>query len=171
MEKLKYPIGKFDYGKTYSIEEYRENVGRIYRLPTEFSKWFKKIARKDWGKSYRPGGWNAKQILYHVGDSHVNGYIRLRWALTEQEPVVKTFEHEKWALQDDDEFDSENSLLFLEVTNKRMADVLGGLTQQQQSRTYFHPGLQRHIPITELAAIYAWHGEHHLEHIKLIGSV
>jgi hypothetical protein len=170
LETLKYPIGKFEYGKSYTIDEYRENISRIYRLPLEFSKWIKKIRPKDIEKSYRPGGWDARQILYHVGDSHINGYVRLRWTLSEHEPVVKTFQHEKWALQPNQAFDLDNGILLLEVINKKIAEVLAELNVDQLKRSYFHPGLQRHISIDELAAIYAWHGEHHLGHIRLIAN-
>ena len=35
---------------------------------------------------YRPGGWTVRQTVHHVADSHMNSFIRLRLALTEDEP-------------------------------------------------------------------------------------
>jgi len=34
----------------------------------------------------------VRQVTHHVPDSHLNAYIRLRLALTEQEPTIKPYE-------------------------------------------------------------------------------
>ena len=32
---------------------------------------------------YRPGGWTVRQVIHHMPDSHMNAFMRFRWALTE----------------------------------------------------------------------------------------
>ncbi len=34
-------------------------------------------------------------------------------------------------------------------------------------RTFYHPGTQKTTALFENAAIYSWHGNHHLRHIEL----
>jgi len=38
----------------------------------------------------------VRQVAHHVPDSHLNAYIRLRLALTEQEPTIKPYEEARW---------------------------------------------------------------------------
>ena len=46
---------------------------------------------------YRPGGWTVRQVVHHVPDSHMNAYIRMKFAMTEDAPAIKTYEEAKWA--------------------------------------------------------------------------
>lgn len=170
LEKLKYPIGKFEYGKQYSREDFVRNIQRIDSLAGALKSVVSKMKPAHWQQSYRAGGWNARQVVYHIGDSHLNGYHRLMLALTEDKPTARIFEHEKWAELTPKTFDLENSMLTVQTMNKRIADTLKILDETQIQRMYFHPGLKRDIPIIELAAIYAWHGEHHLGHLKIIAE-
>ena len=46
---------------------------------------------------YRPGGWTVRQVVHHVPDSHMHAYIRLKLALTEDEPTIKPYNEQTWA--------------------------------------------------------------------------
>ena len=46
---------------------------------------------------YRPGGWTVRQVVHHVPDSHLNAYVRMKLAVTEDKPGVKTYEEARWA--------------------------------------------------------------------------
>ena len=46
---------------------------------------------------YRPGGWTVRQVVHHVPDSHMNAYIRMKLAVTEDQPKAKTYEEGLWA--------------------------------------------------------------------------
>ncbi len=39
---------------------------------------------------YREGGWTVRQLVHHIADSHMNAFIRVRLALTEDWPTIKT---------------------------------------------------------------------------------
>ncbi len=32
--------------------------------------------------------WTVRQIVHHLADSHLNGYVRFRLALTEDRPAI-----------------------------------------------------------------------------------
>lgn len=46
---------------------------------------------------YRLDGWSARQVVHHVADSHMNAYIRMKLALTEQTPTIKLYDEKPWA--------------------------------------------------------------------------
>ena len=50
--------------------------------------------------STRRTGWTGgqvRQVVHHVFDSHVNSYVRFKWALTEAEPAIKVYDQDTWA--------------------------------------------------------------------------
>ncbi len=92
MDKLRYPTGKFEYGKIYSIEDTRKNIKTIERFPKELKKILKKLSHQSLDVSYRPGGWTARQVVNHIADSHINAYVRMKLAVTEPTPIIKPYE-------------------------------------------------------------------------------
>jgi len=45
---------------------------------------------------YREGGWTIQQVVHHIADSHLNAYIRLKLALTEDNPTIKPYSESAW---------------------------------------------------------------------------
>ena len=43
------------------------------------------------------GGWTVRQVVHHLPDSHLNSFVRFKWALTEDQPVIKVYHEERWA--------------------------------------------------------------------------
>jgi len=114
---------------------------------------------------YRPGGWTVRQVVHHVPDSHLNSYVRFRWALTEEEPDIKAYHEDRWAeLADARTAPVEVSLALLDSLHARWVALLRSLNEQEWKRTFRHPqhGL---ITLEKNAALYAWHGRHHTAHI------
>jgi hypothetical protein len=114
---------------------------------------------------YRPGGWTARQVVHHVADSHMNSYIRYRLALTEDEPTIKPYHEDRWALLvDASGAPVELSLTLLDSLHARWMMLLKSLDAEQWQRTFRHPerGL---MTLEKNLALYAWHGKHHTAHI------
>ncbi|HMB90707.1 MAG TPA: putative metal-dependent hydrolase, partial [Rhodothermales bacterium] len=114
---------------------------------------------------YRPDGWTVRQVVHHVPDSHLNSYVRFKWALTETEPLIKTYDQDGWSTLPDARTASiEMSLILLDAIHERWLALLQGLSEDDFARTFKHPewGLVR---LDQNLAIYAWHGKHHVAHI------
>ena len=106
-----------------------------------------------------------RQVVHHVPDSHLNSYIRFRWALTEDDPAIKAYHEDRWAeLPDARTAPVEVSLALLESLHRRWGALLGSLTDQDWKRTFKHPELGP-VSLEKNAALYAWHGRHHVAHI------
>jgi hypothetical protein len=171
LEQLQYPIGKFTFGLTYSQDDFKKNIERIRELPQTIKALTKSLPSEFLKKRYRAGGWNYLQVVHHIADSHINGYTRMKFALHETNPVIKPYNADEWSLRPTEKFDIEAGIIAIETINTRIANFLETLAPEEFNRGYFHPEVNRLIPIIESAANYAHHGEHHLGHLKIIAAL
>ncbi|GAB3504784.1 bacillithiol transferase BstA [Spirosoma knui] len=163
IEALRYPIGAFDYGKTFSFEETKQQINEIDQFPVKLTELTGKWGDDRLDTSYRPEGWTIRQLVHHIADSHINAYVRTKLALTEDNPTIKPYEEGEWAKLPDATLDIAPSLVILRNLHQRWVVVLSSLTQSDLQRTYYHPGSQRTFTIGQLIGQYAWHGEHHYQ--------
>ena len=168
---LRYPIGNFEYGKKYSLNDTRKHIKEIAELPKNLKKIVKKLRDGALDKTYRPHGWTARQVIHHLADSHMNAYIRMKLALTENTPVIKPYEEQRWAEVEDGKHGSVKvSIKLLAALHHRWVDFLTLLSDEDLERGYFHPINKRTITLQEAIALYAWHCKHHFAHIRIIAD-
>ena len=165
LEQLRYPIGKMPNPATFTQEELHSWISNIERLPKQLRDAVQNLTPEQLETPYRPVGWTVRQVVHHVADSHINAIIRLKLALTEENPTIKPYEEQLWAELPDYKLDIEPSLLILENIHARFVKILRGMAWADFSRTFFHPGLQASVTLGALAAMYSWHGRHHTAHI------
>jgi uncharacterized damage-inducible protein DinB len=95
----------------------------------------------------------------------LNSYVRFRWALTEDEPLIKTYHEDRWAeLSDARTAPVEVSLALLDALHVRWTELLRSLSNQDLSRAFRHPELGP-VRLDQSLALYAWHGRHHVAHV------
>jgi hypothetical protein len=141
-------------------------VARIAAAPAALRAAVAGLSDTQLDTPYRPGGWTVRQVVHHVPDSHLNAYVRIRLALTEDTPTIKPYEEARWAeLPDARALPIEASLALLEGLHARWVGLLGGLGAADGARQFHHPEHGRLITVDELIAMYAWHGEHHVAHV------
>ena len=161
---LRYPIGDFVHDKTYSDDDTKQHIAAIARFPIKLTELVCKWGDDRLDTSYRPQGWTIRQLVHHVADSHMNAYIRTKLALTETNPTISPYEEGEWAKLPDSILDVAPSLVILRNLHLRWVTILEALTEVDWQRTYFHPGSKRTVSLTEVAAHYTWHCEHHYQH-------
>ncbi len=162
---LQYPIGKFKFPETVSVDERNRFVDEIAATPARLKAAVAGLSDEHLDTPYRPGGWTVRQLVHHVPESHMNSYIRYKWALTEDEPTIKAYYEDRWAeLSDARTGPIEPSLALLESLHQRWITLLRGLTEEDWKRTFRHPSLGL-VRLDQNAALYAWHGRHHVAHI------
>jgi hypothetical protein len=114
---------------------------------------------------YREGGWTVRQVIHHVPDSHLNAYIRVRLALTEDNPTIKPYEEKLWAeLPDARTAPVELSLGLLESVHARWVLLMRSIAPEDFARRFIHPEGWNGT-LDTIAAMYAWHCHHHTAHI------
>jgi DinB superfamily len=163
----RYPIGKFKLEEEVTPELIASWIEEIEALPKEVREAVENRDDDLLDTPYRAGGWTVRQVVHHLADSHMNAFIRIKLALTEEKPVVKTYEEAEWAMLPDYNMPVEVSLQILEALHARWVLVLRGLSPQVLEKTYIHPE-SGEIPVAINIGIYAWHGRHHLAHIRSV---
>ncbi|HHO55250.1 MAG TPA: putative metal-dependent hydrolase, partial [Trueperaceae bacterium] len=119
--------------------------------------------------SYREGAWTVRQIVHHIADSHMNSYIRFRWAITENEPTIKAYDENDWAkLVDAKNAPVELSLDLIKALHARWVWFLSELDANDYNKSFVHPESGEVVSLRQNLAYYAWHGQHHLAHIKIV---
>ena len=115
---------------------------------------------------YRDGGWTIRQVVHHTADSHLNCYIRVKLALTEDNPTIRPYLEAKWAeIPEAKTAPVEVSLNILDAIHHRMNLMLRNLTVDDLDRTFYHPENKTTRTLKTILALYAWHSRHHLAHI------
>jgi len=165
---LRYPIGRFQRKDRLSEAERLELTEQISTLPSALRAAVAGLRDDQLDSPYRPGGWTVRQVVHHLADSHLNAYVRLRLALTEDVPEIKTYLEERWAeLLDARSAPPALSLGLIDALHARWVMLLRTLEPADTSRTLRHPDLGI-LSVDQLTALYAWHGRHHLAHITSV---
>ena len=115
---------------------------------------------------YRESGWTVNQVIHHCADSHMNFVIRLKLALSEQNPTIKPYDEALWAEMSDYDLPFNNSITLLFCIHEKLSKLLKNLSENDLEKTYFHPQYERSFTIKDLICLYSWHGNHHLAHIS-----
>jgi uncharacterized damage-inducible protein DinB len=140
-------------------------VDAIAVLPTRVREAVAGLHDAQLDTPYRPGGWTVRQVVHHIADSHMNAYVRLRFALTEDHPTIKPYSESAWAeLADARTMPVDVSLTLLDGLHARWSALLRSLAPEQFARSLTHPE-SGEMTIDSLVALYAWHGRHHTAHI------
>ena len=166
-EQLRYPIGRFQAPEKYYPEMQNEWIAAIEALPKWLDLCIENLDAEQLETPYRPGGWTVTQVIHHIADSHMNAYIKLKLALTEESPVIKPYDEKLWAELPDVNIEPVNvSITLLHALHRRWGQVLRNMQPSDWERTYYHPEHERYVPLWEMADLYAWHGRHHMEHVR-----
>ena len=170
-EQLRYPIGRHSSKESYTVAEVNALIGRIESVPAQIELITKAISERGLlDTPYREGGWTARQVLHHLPDSHLNAYIRIKWTLTEETPTIKAYDEKAWALTPETTADPVISIALLKALHKKWIVLLSNIKEEDFSRKFFHPDSKKHVRVDQAIATYAWHGEHHLGHLKIVAS-
>ena len=166
MEDLRYPIGKFSRPQNVTDANRRLWIRQISEASQHLRAAITGLTNQQLDTPYRPGGWTIRQVVHHLADSQLNAYVRLRLALTEQEPTIKPYDEKLWAeLSDAKTTPPDMSIDLLQALNARFALLAESLTKTELMRVFRHPEYDDKITLETLLAMYAWHGRHHVAHI------
>jgi hypothetical protein len=166
MEVLMYPTGRFIPAASYSADNLASWIGGIRSVPLMYDYCIQNLDEAQLNTPYRPGGWNVIQVVHHVADSHINAYVRLKLALTEDKPTISPYNEQLWAeLPDVNQVPLNVSITLLHALHRRWTVLLDNLEEKDWSREYYHPGNKEYMPIWQMTNQYNWHGTHHAEQI------
>ena len=161
---LRYPIGEFKLPAVTTQATRSDAIEGIAALPEQMRAAVYGLSESQLDTPCRPGGWTVRQVVHHVPDSHLNAYIRLKLAITENNPTIKPYDQEAFAELPDQRLPIAVSLTMLDALHARWTAVLRALAPDQFARPLVHPEIGQ-ITVDYLVHHYAWHSRHHLAHI------
>lgn len=160
-DELRYPVGRFNLANEGTRAD---QIATLRRLPAELGEAVSGLSEAQLDTPYRDGGWTIRQVVHHLADSHANSYIRVKLALTEDNPTIKPYNEAAWAQLPDSRMPVEVSLPLIEAVHARLLALLEPLSDQDFARTFAHPE-RGSMTLAQNLALYAWHSRHHLAHI------
>jgi uncharacterized damage-inducible protein DinB len=170
MYDLRYPIGMFPFQTMkgpFTDEQIREWILDIEKTPGNLRHAVQGLSDEQLDTPYREGGWTIRQVAHHLPDAHMNAYIRFKFALTEDEPHVKPYAEKDWANLPDSQGPIEPSLMLLDGLHERWVSLMKAMKHEDFDRVFQHPDLGK-VSLGLTVALYAWHGRHHVAHIRSI---
>lgn len=166
MEELKYPIGRFERPALITAETKRQWLKEIEELPVALARELDGLSEDQLDTPYRPEGWTIRQVAHHIGDSHLNSFMRFKLALTEDEPAIRPYDEAKWAkLADSAEAPVALSTALVSALHARWVYLLRSMNDEDYALTFYHPESKQTTRLDVALGIYAWHGRHHVAHI------
>ncbi len=165
MEDLRYPIGRLELRDGLTMEDRSALIDQIAQAPVRMREAVAGLTDEQLNTPYREGGWTVRQVIHHLADSSVNGYVRFKWAATEENPTLKAYDGPRWAeLADGSSAPLDVSLALLETLHRRWIVFLKSLSPSDFQRPITHPE-SGEWAVDGLLQLYAWHGLHHVAHV------
>jgi hypothetical protein len=168
VDHLRYPVGRMPRNSAALDPRAREEHFAILEAtPARIRSLVNGLTDAQLETPYRPGGWTVRQVVHHLPDSHMNAYVRMKLAVTEDQPAVKTYEEGLWAeLPESKTAPVGMSLDLLDALHRRWLAFLRAMPETDFRKTFAHPewGI---VSIDESLGMYAWHCRHHTEHIRI----
>jgi uncharacterized damage-inducible protein DinB len=169
MEAPLNPAGVFVSEGEFSSERRNEFIAVIESTPAALRQAVTGLSDAQLDTRYR--NWSVRQIVHHLADSHVNSYIRFKWALTEDLPTIKAYDEGLWAaLGDSCLGDVAAPLALLEGLHQQWVQLLRFMSEEQFRRAFNHPETRQQVRLSDALCYYAWHGRHHVGQIVWLGE-
>ena len=165
---VRYPVGSYTPPEAIDAEIRTKWIADLKGLPVHLRNAVIGLTEQQLDTPYRLGGWTVRQVVHHVADSHLNSYTRFRLALTEDSPLIKTYDEKSWAeLPDAKQAPIDPSLHLIEGLHARWVRLLSSMSEGDFARTFKHPELGE-IRLDWTLGLYAWHCRHHVAHITAL---
>lgn len=167
LEFLRYPIGRFKSPDKITSNYISEWISILETFPIRFEALVKHLTKDQLDTQYRPNGWTIRQLVHHVADSHHHSYIRFKWALTEDKPVIKAYNEKLWAeLNDSKSSPIQMSIEHIKAVHYKLVNLLRSLSEEDLKRSFIHPETNGEVLLKQNIGIYAWHSNHHYTHVE-----
>jgi hypothetical protein len=142
------------------LEQYREG-------PEVIEGVVRGLSLEDLDRRPADGGWSAREVVIHMGDSEMNSAIRVRKLLSEDDPVIQGYDEEDYATRFRYRDRAvEPSLAALRGARETTAEILDGLPDEDWARSGTHSESGPGYSVDRWLEIYASHAHDHAEQIR-----
>lgn len=150
----------------FTTEERRQMIETMRRFPAELEALVESLSDEDLHTPYMAGEWTVAQNVHHVADSHMNAFIRVKLALTEDYPTIKPYNQNLWAeTADAYELPLGSSLMLIKALHTRWCALWDSLNEDQWTRKVVHPE-SGDVTVEGFLRTYSNHGAAHIDQIQ-----
>jgi hypothetical protein len=145
--------------------ERNEKIERYARGPALLRAAFARVPEE--ARQWKPGPkrWSAHEIVCHCADSEANAFLRIRYLVAEQAPVIQGYDQDRWAqLLDYHGLPVASALATVESVRAHTAALLRRLPEEAWRREGRHSESGRY-GAEDWLDIYAEHLEKHARQI------
>ena len=169
LEAPLFPAGEYQAPAVLDSATKAELIAKLADVPNRVRRGVENMGNEQLDTTCR--NWTVRQIVHHLADSHINCYVRFKWALTEPTPTIKSYQEGDWSeLLDAQTLPVESSLRILEGVHLRWAKMIELLSDEQLDSKFFHPESQSHVRLLDALPHYVWHADHHLAQIEWLSA-
>jgi hypothetical protein len=167
MTAPQFPVGEYEPESDYDDGRRAALIDAIEAAPNDLRLAVAGLDERQLDTKYRD--WSIRQIAQHLADSHAHSYIRFKWALTEDQPLIKAYNEGHWSeLADARTGDVAAPLALMDGVHKCWTQLLRKMTSEDFQRGYNHPETGKLILLSEALPGYVWHARHHIGQIQWI---
>jgi uncharacterized damage-inducible protein DinB len=159
-----YPVGRFDWNANWSQTSRQSAIDELAAVPSNTRGALNGMDDALFDTPYRTGGWTIRQVVHHIADSQMHGYIRLKTALDEDNPRIAPFDESAWGNMADNQLPVWPSLKILDGVTMRWIAVWRALEDGDFTRIYTHAAIGP-VTLEQHLHFYAWHARHHIAQI------
>ncbi|HVN48754.1 MAG TPA: putative metal-dependent hydrolase [Bacteroidota bacterium] len=146
-------------------EERNESIEKIKTLPAKLEAAVKGLNDQQLNSPYGEGKWSLRQVAHHIADANMNAYTRMKLVATEQKPILKPYNQNQWAVQEDSVHGSvESSIQILRGLHERWVRFLNNVPEESWLREGIHLENGK-VTLESILALYAKHAENHVQQI------
>ena len=161
-----YPIGPFQLPVVISEEDILVATEQLEKFPSKLSHLVANWDDLQLDTPYREGSWTARQLIHHIADSHAHSFIRYKWTLSEQTPLIKAYDQNGWASLSDAKMPIESSLNLIQAIHSKLVFIIRNLSTSDLEKAFIHPENNKERNLKENTLLYAWHSGHHYAHLE-----
>jgi uncharacterized damage-inducible protein DinB len=160
MAAPQYPAGPLELEDHYGPQRRGELIAVIEGAPAVLRRAVSGLSDGQLDTRYR--NWTVRQIVHHLADSHVNSYVRFKWALTEEQPTIKAYHEDRWVALEDSRAGAVGApLALLDGLHACWVQLLRVMSEEQFARSFLHPQSGEVVSLNAALGYYAWHCRHH----------
>ncbi|MBA3943771.1 MAG: DinB family protein [Herpetosiphonaceae bacterium] len=143
-------------------------IAKLRSLPDQLEALVQGLTPKQLTTLVASDSWTVAQHIHHIADSHMNSFIRVKLILTEERPLLKPYDQDRWVtLVDERGLPITTSLQILRGLHERWVALWESLegTDWEREGVHLEVGL---VKLADLLQSYAQHGEDHMRQIEAI---
>lgn len=145
--------------------ERNEWIQKIQQLPLKLENAVKGLSDAQLDTPTGEGKWTSRQIAHHIADANINAYSRMKLIVTEEKPILKPYNQDRWAaLADCKNGRIESTLKIIDGLHERWVIFLNSLPETIWAREGIHLENGK-VMLEDVLRIYSKHGETHLQQI------